>query len=450
MSDALANTLHRVRERVTPSPDEIDELEVVIEELVERTETAVAEREIEADVLRVGSTARGTWLPGERDIDIFVRFAPRYDREILEDVGVEIGRAVLPSGRLEYAEHPYVTAEYDGYSVDLVPCFRVDSGAEIRSAVDRTPFHATYVQERLDETRATDVRVLKQFLRATGVYGSNLRTQGYSGYLTELLVLEYGGVRPVLRAAADWDPPVRLDPADHGASTFGDPLVVIDPTDPNRNVAAVVSPDNVARFQHHARQLLADPGIGRFEVHSPEPLTQAECETHLARRATTPYAVRFPTPDLVDDQLYPQLRTSVRGIADGLDRRGFDTVRSTSFAGSEAVLYFEVAVPERPAIERHRGPPVHVAEHAEAFLDQYADADVYGPFIEGDRYVVERPREYRSARAFLESEALLDTGLGKDIRRRLAEGYEVLAGEDITALLPAFGRALRTFYEPSP
>lgn len=450
MSPDLAETIAAVRDRVTPSAEERDALEEVVDLLLARTEATVAEADVEADVLRVGSTARQTWLRGDRDIDIFVRFDPSYSREELEREGIAIGKTVLPDGELEYAEHPYVTAEFEGYSVDLVPCFRVESGAKTRSAVDRTPFHAEYVKERLDPTLATDVRVLKRFCEAIGVYGSDLRTEGFSGYLTELLVLEFGSVEGVLEAAASWHPPVHLDPEDHGIEEFEDSLVVIDPTDPARNVAAVVSAENVARFQHHVRAVLAEPSIDKFEPPEIAPLTDHELRDHLQQRETTPIAVQFAAPDVVEDQLYPQLRSSVTSISNALDAHGFDVVRTTTFADETAVLYFELAVRERPAIERHAGPPVQVQQHAAAFLDRYADADVYGPFIEGDRYVVERPREIRTAAALLTPDHLLNVGLGKDIRRVLAEGYDVLENDDVTALLPEFGRELRRFYEPSP
>lgn len=450
MSDLLGQTIAQVRERVTPSAEERDRLEETVLTLVDRTEAVVDELGVDADVLRVGSTARDTWLRGDRDIDIFVRFDPSYTREELERYGLEIGQTVLPDGRLEYAEHPYVSAAFEGYAVDLVPCFRVGSAAEIRSAVDRTPFHAAYVTERLDADLANDVRVLKRFFEAIGIYGSDLRTQGFSGYLTELLVLTYGDVRGVLEATATWQPPVRLDPEEHGETTFDDPLVVIDPTDPSRNVAAVVTGENVARLQHHARDLLENPDPDRFALEKPDALTEAELLAHLERRATTPIAIRFPTPDIVNDQLYPQLRRSIEGITRALEERGFEVVRADAFAGESAVLFVELSVAQRPRIERHEGPPVHVREHATSFLETYEDAEVYGPFIDGDRYVVERERDVRTAAAFLRGEDLLDVGLGADVRRILAEDYTVLVNEDITDLLPAFGDALARFYEPSP
>ncbi|MFB6243704.1 MAG: CCA tRNA nucleotidyltransferase, partial [Halobaculum sp.] len=317
-ADPLAATLAAVRTETTPEAAERTELHSVVADLIERAGAAVESLPSpadEADVLHVGSTARGTWLPGDRDVDLFVRFPTALDREELEEYGLRVGHETLPDSREAFAEHPYVVGSYDGFDVDLVPCFDVASATEIRSAVDRTPFHTAYLDERLDGDLAADVRVFKQFLTAIGAYGSDLRTRGFSGYLAELLVVVYGGVEPLLRAAGEeWHPPVRFDPEEHGTETFDDPLVVIDPTDPERNVAAVCAPANVARLQHHARQLLDDPDTERFRRREREPLDADAVAEHVTRRGTDPVAVVVDVPPLVDDQLYPQLRRSLAGI----------------------------------------------------------------------------------------------------------------------------------------
>ena len=448
---SLEAVLETVRERVTPEPDEREHLQAVAETAVERAEAAVAGLAVEASVRLVGSAGRDTWLPGEMDVDVFVAVEPDLDRQTLESVGLEVGHAVLGNGREEFAEHPYVTGTLEGVDVDVVPCYDVASATEVRSAVDRTPFHAAYVGERLDEALAAEVRVLKRLLEAIGAYGSNLRTRGFSGYLVELLVLEYGSAAGVLEAAADWHPPVRLDPAEHGERAFEDPLVVVDPTDPDRNVAAVCSPANVARLTHHAREVLADPRVEAWFPAPREPLDADAVREHVRDRRTTPVALVFDAPDRVDDELYPQLRKSLDGVADALERRGFDVLRRAMFAAERGVLLVELAVAERPRVERHLGPPVHVREHAERFLASYADAgDVYGPFVDGDRYVVERERAFATAVDYLESDALFDARLGPAVDDALRGSGELLVGEAVAALADEFGTELAAYFDPSP
>ncbi|UPW01996.1 CCA tRNA nucleotidyltransferase [Halorussus gelatinilyticus] len=441
-----------VGERIDPDERERERMRDAVAALTERAEDAIADLPVAGDVMQVGSTARGTWISGDRDIDLFVRFPADVEREELESYGLAVGHAVLPEGREEFAEHPYVTGEYDGFDVDLVPCYRLDSATEIRSAVDRTPFHNEYLDARIDADLAGEVRLFKQFLKGIGAYGSDLRTRGFSGYLTELLVVAYGSFRAVVEAAAeDWHPPVRFDPEDHGTATFDDPLVVIDPTDPERNVAAVCAAENVARLQHYARELLADPRADYFSPESAAPLDAAAVREFVADRATTPVAVRFDAPDVVEDQLYPQLRKSLGGVRDEFERRGFDPLRAATFADESAVLLVELEVAERPAVERHDGPPVHVRQHAEGFFEKYADdSETYGPFIDGDRYVVERRREFETAAGFLESDALFDVALGVHVESALEADYDVLVGEEIGRLADEFGARLADYFGPAP
>jgi len=448
----LADVVAAVEERVTPDEAERRRLEAAVEAMRERIRAAVSELPVEADVLQVGSTARGTWLAGDRDVDLFVRFSPELPREDLEEYGLGVGHAALPDGREEFAEHPYVTGEFEGFEVDLVPCYDVADASGIRSAVDRTPFHTAYLAERLDPGMAGEIRVFKAFLTGIGIYGSDLRTRGFSGYLSELLVVEHGGVVPLVEAAADWDPPVRFDPESHGTETFDDPLVVVDPTDPERNVAAVLSAENVARLQHYARELLAAPREALFVADPPEPLAPADVRDHLDRRETTPVAVVFDAPDAVDDRLYPQLRRSLSGVRGLLDRRGFAPVRAAAMADDRGVLLVELAAAALSAVERHEGPPVAARDHAEGFYAAYAEGDVYGPFVDGDRYVVERPRDHTDPAALLESDALFEVALGTDVEAALSEGYEVLVGEEVAelAVTPALGREMARYFEPSP
>jgi tRNA nucleotidyltransferase (CCA-adding enzyme) len=446
---SFESVVEGVRDRVVPDESEVRALEAAVEELTERAEAAIEAIPVDADTTLVGSTARGTWLAGDRDIDLFVRFPPGLDRADLERYGLEVGHAVLPDGHEEFAEHPYVKGELRGFDVDCVPCYAVESATEIGSAVDRTPFHTSYLEGRIDPL-ADEVRVAKAFLSAIGAYGSDLRTKGFSGFLTELLVLEYGGFRPFVEAAADWNPPIRLDPADHGTVAFDDPLVVIDPTDPERNVAAVCSPRNVARLVHHARGLLGDPRPERFERREPDPLSPAEVRSRLDERGTSPVAVRFEAPAIVDDQLYPQLEKSLDGIEGALDRAGFRPLRSARFAAEDAVLLVECAVPELSAVVRHEGPPVGVREHAEGFYATYRTEDVTGPFIdESGRYVVERAREARTPAELVEAE-LFDVSLGRHVESALSEDYELLAGTELATLAEQFGVELASYFEPEP
>ena len=439
--------LNAVLEKVSPSDEERDELREAYETVRERALEALDDEG--GDVTLVGSAARDTWLSGDRDIDVFLLLPPELDREEFESVGLEVGKEVFPDGTVEYAEHPYVQGKQEGYDVDIVPCYDLDSTDDLRSAVDRTPFHNEYVKEA--DVEGDEVRLLKAFARGAGVYGSDLRTRGFSGYLCELLVLHYGGFSSVVGAGADWEEGVVIDIEGHGEGTeeFDDPLVVIDPTDPERNVAAVLSLDSFARFVDRCRRWEREPSEDLFYPEEPEPMDADELAEVLEGRGTELVCVSFGAPDVVEDQLYPQLEKTKTSLVEELERRGFDVLRSTVAADGSCLILVEMNIAEQSRVEKHFGPPVYVRKHAESFRKKYEeDEDAVGPYIEDGRYVVEREREHTTARGFVESDDVFDLSIGKHVKESMERDYEVKSNEDCAALLDEFGVEFARYFNP--
>ena len=172
-----------------------DECEIVkSRELASRIALFIREK-YDLDARLMGSVAKNTFLSGDKDLDIFVLFPLSFSREELEKKGLEIGKAVFlkfGGGKyiVSYAEHPYTKGMLEEYKVEIVPAYLIKSTKELMSAVDRTPFHTNYVISNLKNH--DEVRILKKFLKGIGCYGSDLKTEGFSGYLCELLIMRYG------------------------------------------------------------------------------------------------------------------------------------------------------------------------------------------------------------------------------------------------------------------
>ena len=382
----------------------------------------------------VGSIARDTWVKGDRDLDVFLLFSPDMPREALEKEGLALARRIArqftSTLREKYAEHPYINANIEGIDVDLVPCYNVASAEHIQSAVDRTPFHTRFITDKINGL-TDDVLLLKQFAKAGGIYGSDQMTEGFSGYLCELLVLHYGGFAPLLAAAAEWRPPVLIDIGKHAAKKFGEPLVVIDPVDSKRNVAAAVSLDRMAEFMELARGYCDAPSEEFFRIRKEHPCCPDDLATLLASRGTSLYAVTFATPPFIEEIVVPQLKRSTGAICELLDRNGFVVHHAHYRMGTErCMLLFELLVDELPPVRRHEGPPVWNRVNAEKFREKYFGSSLPGPFIENGRYVTEVPREFTCAADLLSSPALLSVGTGRHVRESLGKDWCVLEGAD--------------------
>src|SRR5207249_2660507 len=99
----------------------------------------------------------------------------------------------------------------------------------------------------------------KAWAEGIGVYGAEAKVLGFSGYLCELLILKYGSFRGVLDSSLSWRPGTVIVLERPPARAFPEPLIVVDPVDPNRNVASAVGIEQLATFVHAAREYLASP-----------------------------------------------------------------------------------------------------------------------------------------------------------------------------------------------
>ena len=388
-----------------------------------------------AEGMVVGSIARNTWVHGDRDLDVFMLFNPSLSREELEDQGLALARSVAractDTFHEKYAEHPYINATIDDVDVDLVPCYHVSSATRIQSAVDRTPFHTRYITDKINGL-IDDVLLLKRFTKTGGIYGSDQMTEGFSGYLCELLILHYGGFTPLLEAAATWRPQTVIDIEHHAAREFPEPLVVIDPVDPKRNVAAAVSSDKMAGFVELARGYLESPSEAFFVYPPDRCILKKELTAVIRQRKTFLYAIVFSTPPYIPEVVVPQLKRSLLSVRELLERNGFTVHHAHYDMQTERCMFlFELLAKELPAIRRHPGPPLWNRVNADRFREKHVAERATGPYIDDGRYEMEVPREYTTPKSLLSSqEVLLNASHGKHVRQALESGWTVLEGSE--------------------
>lgn len=433
--------LSDVLEEIKPTEEDRKRLEDTSDRLLKRIRKEVSDLGYTAEPMIVGSSARGTWIKDEKDIDIFLLFPEDLPREELEERGLEIGRNVSEDkGTEQYAEHPYIRAKIDDFDIDVVPCYDIDDPSDIQSAVDRSPHHQDYVKENLNPEMAEQVLLLKKFLKGIDAYGSELEVHGFSGYLCELLILRFGSFRELVESAADWDTEKVLsfgddrDEEDLLEAFPAHPLVFIDPVDPSRNVAAAVSRRNYARFVRACQDFLRDPTEKFFFPEPPTP-TKEEMRGTMDSRGTKIFMVHLRAPsELVPDIVYPQLRKTRRAIIREIEDSDFEVLRSgVWFEEGEAAIILEFKFHELPEVREHVGPPLGVDPRP--FVEKYLDSRerIAGPFVNGDgRLIFELKRELTQAGEALQEALESPEGFGSHLEESIEEGdYEIWEGEEM-------------------
>ncbi len=348
-----------------------------IDEVKEGLESLKRKQKLDFEIFLGGSLAKGTDIRGS-DADIFMLFPGDFDAlEVLRRL-----RNEFPAGREEYSDHPYLTLPQKDFSIDIVPGYKAASGGELRTAVDRTPFHVRFVQEEFTDEMKDEVRILKQFLKGIGSYGAESSVQGFSGYAAELLVYRFKNFEGVISKARDWKIPCALD---EGPKEFkGASLVMIDPVDSERNVSANVSQENLATFILASRLFSWD----RWR----EFMFPKSREHSLPEDAVVVY---FPCRKCNDQVLIPNLRRISTVLKAELEILGFRVVYSSVFVEDGGYI---VILPESGTLGEtslHVGPPV-TSPNVSSFLEKWKDGTKFGgPFIVGDRICVLRGREER-------------------------------------------------------
>lgn len=390
----------------------------------------------------VGSAARGTWLAGDHDLDIFIAVSEEDDLK----KALELARRVAPEHEEKYAEHAYVHAIIDGFDIDLVPCYLLESATCIKSAVDRTPFHTQYILTHIAGLE-DEVLLLKQFMKGIGVYGSELKTGGFSGYLAELLILRYGSFADALQAASSWQPGEIIDLEGHSTVQHYDPLIVVDPVDPARNVAAALTIDKMLAFAAASRCFLKAPDIRFFFPERQLPITDENLADAIQRRGSCFIFIEVDSPQVVEDVLFPQLRKAEESVRASLERNEFSVLRSDvcSYDGKAGML-LELDVWHMPYVVRRIGPPVWDEKNLCRFLEAHLVV-LSGPYIENGRAIVEVARKYTNAKDLLEKE-ISNLSLGKHLSGEIKKGHNIYVGRELAQIKSkAFRIFLADYFE---
>jgi len=350
----ISSVLGRAEKLVIPSPEEEARISSLAKSLLSKTKRAAGRFPETRGVLIGGSFAKGTWLPEHVDLDIFVRIDPSTSEERFEKVGLDIGTTATrgyPMGK-KFAQHPYTEATVEGVRVNIVPCFAVRSG-EWKSAADRSPFHVKLI-EKIPEKKKTQVRLLKLFMNAVGVYGAEIQRQGFSGYVAEVLILKQGNLESVLRWLAGY----RLK---GDGKTFSLP----DPVDESRDLGIAVSGECLGRMVLASREFLRHPTSAFF--HRMTGIAHPSLREHV-------FAVVFTHPRLSEDTLWGELRKTTKHIVRHVEAKGFRVARSMAASDNQrrSAILLVPEFTELPGIEQRVGPTVDRRKDVEAFISTNA------------------------------------------------------------------------------
>ena len=446
MQEKIDKVCRNVLKTVNPTKEDRSKIEALAGKLEKKLALAAKKARIKARIRVEGSVAKDTWLSGEPDIDIFMRMPRSTPRKSLGDICLCVARkATEGSKQVErFAEHPYLEAFVEDTRINVVPCYDAKQG-EWQSATDRTPFHTDYMKKHLVPKMRGQVRLLKKFMKGIGVYGAEIKTGGFSGYLCELLILQYGSFVKTLEAFARHRQRIVVDIEEHYrngdseiALLFSEPMVIVDPVDRGRNVASAVQAQRLHTFVAAAQAFLRTPDTSFFSPQETVLLRLEEAKQKLEARGSAVVFVVFDSVKAVPDVLWGQLYKSQRSLCKLVQLNDFKLLRDTAWSDEKTVnmFIFEVEQQTISPVKKHLGPPLDKEIECLRFLGKHVgNADtVCGPYVEDGRWVVILKRKYPDAAKLLNSrlkDGGRNAGVAEQISHTISKGYKILINEGV-------------------
>ena len=422
----MTQVLDQARKITIPTKQEEEKMKTLSDFLLKLVKDEVTKHAEVVSVELGGSYAKGTWLRGQMDLDIFVKMKKETDEKTFEEIGKKIGFSSMKKFKpyVRYSEHPYVEAEVKGVRVNVVPSYDVEHG-NWKSAADRSSFHTRFILETFDQTKKNEVRLLKKFLKGMDIYGAEIAKEGFGGYVAEVLVHHYGSFANVLEAAANFTPGQIIG---NPTKKFETDLRLIDPIDSNRNLGTAISTQNIGRFMLSARAFLKKPSLVFFTGAKLIPNAK-----NLKNTIIVKFNYKWRSPDII----WGQAKRGATALSGQLELAGFQVLRKSVITDekSEAAMLFLLRSPVIEKFMVKNGPQIYRRSDSDNFIA--ANSKNMLTWIDNDGKILSmKEREFYDAKKFLQfllkknlSKSGIPSGISLDIKR----GFKVIDGSQVTS-----------------
>lgn len=356
--------MKKVLEKILPNNEEISILKKEINEFLDKFKSLKGVKFIVG-----GSYAKGTWLSGNNEADIFARF--NYDKYRNKDISKELKKLLVNKKikfNLVHGSRDYFHFTKGNILFEVIPVLDIKNYKKAINVMDVSPLHINYVKKNTNIKLKNEIRLLKQFCKANGVYGAESYIRGFSGYVLEVLIINYGSFKKLLNAVKKWKDKQILDPAKHYKnknevllnlidSKKDSPLILIDPVQKNRNMAAGLSKKSFEDFISLANNY---DGSELFFIKKEVDLTKLKGYTIFEIRPLE------GKKDIVGAKLLKALEKTKSSI----EREGFKVYEYGWKWENNAYFWFKTSK-SLDKIKKHYGPKIKMKEHIELFKKRW-------------------------------------------------------------------------------
>lgn len=364
--------------RISPSVEEVSSLNKALGIVRDRLSFFASAHGFDVEVVAGGSTAKGTFLKGNFDVDMFVRFKQGGDlSDLLEQVVIDLASELNVIFERVHGSRDYFQFSFQGFFFEIVPVKFIDDIGQVENVTDMSPLHVFWVRDKLGSGLSGDIRLAKQFCKACGVYGAESYINGFSGHVLDILIIEYGGFDNFVRAVASWGERTVVDPEKQHVDVFKElnkskldsPLIVIDPIDPARNASAALSVEKYDALIASCKAFLVNPSEQFFEIKpfSILDLQKSQLDGELL------FVVKVTSLEGKRDVVATKVLKVFEFLSRHLQLHGFTVLSSTWNYDEVSHLCFVVRDEVLSSHFEREGPPLKNSAAADRFRDVHKE-----------------------------------------------------------------------------
>lgn len=273
----VSSILKKVLEKIKPPKEDLNFIEDTLKKFLIDLKKRIKQNKINAEIFIGGSFAKETViLKDYYDVDVFIRFDKKHKEisKLTKNLLKGIKNTSIIHGSRDY----FRVQKGPNFFIELVPVRKVSKPKESENITDLSYSHVNYIKKSVKNKKVLDeIRIAKAFCYATNTYGAESYISGFSGYALELLVHYYGSFLRFIKAMTKLNNEKEIiDIEKHykrkrnvlldvNASKLISPVILIDPTYPQRNALAALSKETLEKFQKEAKKFLKKPSIKAFE-----------------------------------------------------------------------------------------------------------------------------------------------------------------------------------------
>lgn len=395
----LQNVLSNILDKYKPKEAEKMLVRSKVQRVLLHLREAISDNHIDAVVMLGGSAAKGTFVTGDFDCDVFVRFDMKYKDKNISDILEKLLRVFDKIERV-HGSRDYFQSYIDDINFEFVPVLEIADPEFALNVTDSSPLHVGWIKSRIESNdKIIDSIILaKLFCKAHKIYGAESYIRGFSGHVLDIMISHYGSFINLLESSQSWKDGEVIDIENHGtASSLNEskisPLIVIDPIQPDRNAAAALNLENMMEFKRIAKEFMENPSKDFFEKKeiTTEELISKAGDNSLFIFDIIPHEGKT---DVVGGKLlkvYERLKGE-------LLRNDFEVLDSDwdwdkKFNSSIWIISPDVELSET---KKRVGPPVTARDNADSFRKKHPKC-----YEEDGKLVADVSRDYRRAEDLL-------------------------------------------------